>query len=58
MTPPDYIESLESASTLPPRPLHLAIGMFDGTHLGHRTVIEAAVQSAKRDGGIAGVLTF
>ncbi len=40
------------------RPLHLAIGIFDGVHLGHRAVIEAAVQSARRSGGIAAVLTF
>ncbi|HXA13795.1 MAG TPA: riboflavin biosynthesis protein RibF [Opitutaceae bacterium] len=50
--------SLEQAAALPPRPLHLAIGMFDGVHLGHRAVIEAAVQSAHRSGGIAAVLTF
>jgi riboflavin kinase/FMN adenylyltransferase len=43
---------------LPARPLHLAIGMFDGVHLGHRSVIEAAIQSARRAGGLAGVLTF
>ena len=40
------------------RPLHLAIGMFDGVHLGHRSVIDAATQSARRSGGIAGALTF
>jgi len=39
-------------------PLHLAIGMFDGVHLGHRAVIDMAVQSARREGGIAAVLTF
>ncbi len=50
-------DGLEKAA-LPPRPLHLAIGMFDGVHLGHRAVIDLAVQSAKRDGGIAAVLTF
>lgn len=50
--------SLEQASALPPRPLHLAIGMFDGVHLGHRAVVEAAVQSARRSGGLAAVLTF
>ncbi|HTQ31731.1 MAG TPA: riboflavin biosynthesis protein RibF [Opitutaceae bacterium] len=50
--------SLEQASVLPSRPLHLAIGMFDGVHLGHRAVIEAAVQSARRSGGLAAVLTF
>ena len=43
---------------LPPQPLHLAIGMFDGVHLGHQAVIESAVHSAHRCGGLAGVLTF
>lgn len=45
-------------AVLPSRPLHLAIGMFDGVHLGHSAVIEAAVQSARRSGGVAAVLTF
>lgn len=40
------------------RPVHLAIGMFDGVHRGHRAVIEAAVIAAKADAGIAGILTF
>jgi len=40
------------------RPLHLAIGMFDGVHLGHKSVIESALHSARRSGGLAGVLTF
>lgn len=39
-------------------PLHLALGMFDGVHLGHQAVIESAVHSAQRTGGQAGVLTF
>lgn len=38
--------------------MHLAIGMFDGVHLGHQTVIEAAVHSAERTGGRSAVLTF
>lgn len=41
-----------------PAPLHLAIGMFDGVHLGHQSVIESALHSARRCGGLAGVLTF
>lgn len=45
-------------AVLPDRPLHLAIGIFDGVHLGHGAVIDAAVQSARRSGGIAAVLTF
>jgi riboflavin kinase / FMN adenylyltransferase len=46
------------AVRLPERPLHLAIGMFDGLHLGHQSVIEAAIHSARRSDGYAGVLTF
>ena len=50
---------LDEAGDLPARrPLHLAVGMFDGVHLGHRAVIEAAVRSARRSGGLAAVLTF
>lgn len=47
-----------SGAALPSRPLHLAIGMFDGVHLGHRAVIDTAVQSARRSGGSSAVLTF
>lgn len=54
---PVQFEGLETA-TLTARPLHLAIGIFDGVHLGHRAVIEAAVQSARRGDGQAAVLTF
>jgi riboflavin kinase/FMN adenylyltransferase len=43
---------------LPPRPLHLAIGMFDGVHRGHRFVIAAAVKAARESDGISAVLTF
>ena len=42
----------------PPGQLHLAIGMFDGVHLGHQAVVEAAIHSAKQSGGVAAVLTF
>lgn len=51
--------SLAAASALADRrPLHVAIGMFDGVHLGHRAVIDSAVRSARRSGGVAAVLTF
>ena len=39
-------------------PLHLAIGVFDGLHLGHAEVIEAACVSAREKGGTAVVVTF
>ncbi|HKK17572.1 MAG TPA: riboflavin biosynthesis protein RibF [Opitutales bacterium] len=38
--------------------LHLAIGVFDGVHLGHKAVVESAVLSARRSKGVSGVLTF
>lgn len=39
-------------------PLHLALGVFDGVHVGHQAVIARAVQAAASGGGLAGVLTF
>lgn len=47
-------------ANLPPseRPLHLAVGIFDGVHLGHQAVIETALQLSKRTGGRTAVLTF
>lgn len=41
-----------------PGPAHLAIGVFDGLHLGHQTVIDAARRRAKADGGSVCVVTF
>lgn len=40
------------------KPVALAVGMFDGVHLGHQSVIESAVATARHEGGIAAVLTF
>ncbi|HUG11048.1 MAG TPA: riboflavin biosynthesis protein RibF [Opitutaceae bacterium] len=57
MTKHELFNSLDNAK--PARgPVHLAIGMFDGVHLGHKAVIGAAIEFARRDGGSAGVLTF
>lgn len=50
--------SLQEAQLPADKELHLAIGMFDGVHLGHQAVIETAIHSARRTGGIAAVLTF
>jgi riboflavin kinase/FMN adenylyltransferase len=41
-----------------PGPTHLAIGVFDGVHLGHQAVIGRALQSAKLTGGSTVVVTF
>lgn len=39
-------------------PLHLALGVFDGVHVGHQAVIARAVDAASKEGGLAGLLTF
>lgn len=51
------LHAIPELSSLP-GPLFLAIGVFDGIHLGHRAVIERAVQDATRAGGTAAVVTF
>jgi riboflavin kinase/FMN adenylyltransferase len=40
------------------QPMHLALGVFDGVHAGHQTVIRRAVEAAHRNDGLAGLLTF
>ena len=57
MSFPVQFDGLDQA-VMSSRPLHLAIGIFDGVHLGHRAVIEAAVHSARRSHGQSAVLTF
>ncbi len=58
MSEPRHYKSLDSFENESKIPIHLAIGMFDGLHLGHRKVVESAIQAANSVGGIAGVLTF
>lgn len=40
------------------RPTSVALGTFDGVHLGHRAVIRAAVESAEAEGFTPAVFTF
>jgi riboflavin kinase/FMN adenylyltransferase len=41
-----------------PGPVFLAIGVFDGVHLGHQAVIGRALEDAKTAGGTVVVVTF
>jgi riboflavin kinase/FMN adenylyltransferase len=41
-----------------PGPVALAIGVFDGVHLGHQEVIRGAMDFSEKHGGTAVVLTF
>ncbi len=40
------------------RPVCLAIGVFDGVHLGHQQIIRQTVTDARQHGAVALVLTF
>lgn len=39
-------------------PVALAIGVFDGLHVGHQAVVRAALDFTEKHGGTAAVLTF
>lgn len=54
------MHSLHTLDSIPPdaSPAHLAIGIFDGVHRGHQTVIELALQAARSSQSHAAVLTF
>jgi riboflavin kinase/FMN adenylyltransferase len=51
------LNSIADLASLP-GPVFLAIGVFDGVHLGHKAVIERAAADAKAAGGTAVVVTF
>ncbi|PXA02929.1 riboflavin biosynthesis protein RibF [Coraliomargarita sinensis] len=57
MNIPSSAENFQALSGLKSE-LHLAIGVFDGVHLGHKAVVESAVFSAQRSKGVSAVLTF
>ncbi len=49
-------EHLEDVQEM--RPCFLALGNFDGVHVGHQKLIAEAVKKARQAGGVCGVLTF
>ncbi len=54
------MELINGAGRLPAhaRPLYLALGNFDGVHLGHQSIIRSAVNSANRENGLSAVMVF
>ncbi len=51
------LSSINELASLP-GPLFLAIGVFDGIHLGHQAVISTSTRHAQAAGGTAVVVTF
>jgi len=53
------MEIIRDLDTLPRSPYPVtAIGNFDGVHLGHRAILQAAIDRARAAGGTAFALTF
>ncbi|VUZ84439.1 Riboflavin biosynthesis protein RibF [Candidatus Methylomirabilis lanthanidiphila] len=50
----EQIEDLEDGYPFPA----VALGTFDGVHLGHREILDRVVRRARREGGTAAVFTF
>ncbi|HZR77865.1 MAG TPA: bifunctional riboflavin kinase/FAD synthetase [Chthoniobacterales bacterium] len=53
----EILHSIPELSQLP-GPLFLAIGVFDGVHLGHRAVISTSAEHAQAANGVPVVVTF
>jgi riboflavin kinase / FMN adenylyltransferase len=52
------VEALRDFSGWPQRPTHLAIGVFDGVHLGHRALIAHLARGARQEKAAALAATF
>ncbi|TMC70545.1 MAG: bifunctional riboflavin kinase/FAD synthetase [Chloroflexi bacterium] len=52
------METRSDFSGWPKGPVHLAIGVFDGVHLGHRALIAHLARGARQDGARAVAATF
>jgi len=52
------MEALRDFTAWPKGPVHLAIGVFDGVHLGHRALIAQLARGARREGARAVAATF
>ena len=56
----EHVRTLEEAGAVASGkgPVFLAVGMFDGVHLGHQSVLDAARRLSRLRGGMVAVLTF
>src|SRR3989442_10303720 len=52
------MEALRDFAGWPRGPIHLAIGVFDGVHLGHRALIATLARGAREEKATAVAATF
>ena len=58
MSASTVLSSLAKLGQRESRPVWLAIGMFDGVHLGHRAVLNLATEKAGKEKDVVAALTF
>lgn len=54
----EVCRSIEEISASPRKQLFMALGNFDGVHIGHRELMKQTVKLAAEQNGTAGVFTF
>lgn len=54
----NFFTDIEQLASLKGESIHLAIGVFDGIHLGHQKVIKQSISAAAQSGGTVVVVTF
>ena len=52
------MKSIRTLGTLKNKKIVLALGNFDGVHLGHKKVIEEALRYARKNSAACVVMTF
>lgn len=52
------MDTVRNFAAWPKGPIHLAIGVFDGVHLGHRALMAQLARGARQDQGSAVAATF
>jgi riboflavin kinase / FMN adenylyltransferase len=53
-----YVEQVQEVEKLNPKPSVMALGYFDGVHIGHQKVISKTIELAKQKALDAAVMTF
>ena len=53
-----YLSDLSQMPNARPVPAAVALGVFDGVHVGHQALLRAACEEAKRENFVPAALTF
>ena len=53
-----YVLNIDLKTTIKEKLFHMAIGNFDGVHIGHQKIIKKLVKNAKKDNKLSAILSF